>query len=97
MQMLSWGATFFVMYSPMLLGLVLLVGAGIIYTRVRSPSTAAYFFGSLVASLAPWAMIFVTGNIHNQGIALVTTIASAVQTFGLLFYALSIPKRIEEN
>lgn len=101
MQLLSWGLTFFVIYAPMLLSLVLLVAAGILYSRVKSRSTAAFFFGMLVVSLAPWAMWLNTAGTHNRGFEnirlLVTTFATIVQSFGLLFYALSIPKRAQEN
>lgn len=101
MQLLSWGLTFFIIYAPMLFSVVLVVGAGILHLRVRSRSTAAFFFGMLVVSLAPWAMLLVAGNTHNRGIdnirMLVITFASMVQCLGLLFYALSIPKRAQEN
>lgn len=95
MQALSWGLTFFVMYIPTLFALVMLVAAGILYSRTKTRATAAFFFGMLAATLAPWFIGF--GRDLNTIRSLVSTAAIAAQSLGFLFYVLSLPKQAPEN
>jgi len=101
MQVFSWGLTFVVIYGSMALSLVLLAAAGILYSRVKSVSTAAFFVGMLAAAIAPWIFRFATDGTYSRGTdniqTLVNFAALAVQSFGLLFYALSLPKKANER
>ena len=95
MQALSWGLTFFVMYIPTLFALVTLVAAGILYSRTKTRATAAFFFGMLVTFLIPW-FVGLGRDLYTIR-TLVGTVASAIQTFGLLFYVLSLQKPVSKG
>src|SRR4051812_35059872 len=96
MQIFSWIYPVFIAYLPVILLPILLIGAGILYARVKSPAAAAFFFGLLVLSLAPWAIRLVGADYASRGFmspyTVITAAASIAQALGLLFYAISIPK-----
>ena len=81
----------FVMWAPTLLGLIFLVAAGILFAKVRSPALAFFFFGALVTTLAPWVLQLVDSAVFSR--PLVMVLGLAIQVFGFLFYALSVPRR----
>lgn len=101
MQMLSWAYTFFVIYAPIVLSLIFLWGAGVLLVRVRSRATAIFFLGVLVTTLAPWVFNLATGTAYSPGERNIQTLvflgATILQTFGFLYYALSLPKKSSQN
>lgn len=95
MEAFSWGLTFFVVYIPTLFALVMLVAAGILYSRTKTRATAAFFFGMLAATFVPWFIGF--GRDLNTIRTLLGTVAVAAQSLGFLYYVLSLPKQAPQN
>ncbi|HKO87633.1 MAG TPA: hypothetical protein VJU83_03850 [Burkholderiales bacterium] len=99
MQGMSWGLTFAVMYAPMVLGAIFTIAAAILFHKVRSTSTAILLIGALVVTLMPWAYMFFFGTVHpRDGLStklLIHTAALLAQTFGFLFYVLSVQRRAQ--
>jgi hypothetical protein len=82
---------YFILWAPTLLGLIFLVAAGVLFSRVRSPASGLFFLGALVTILAPWAFEFTGGSEHSRPVVMV--LGLTVQVLGFLFYALSVPKK----
>ena len=86
---------FFILWAPTLLGLIFLVGAGILFARVRSLASGLFFVGALVTILAPWAFQLTGGSEHSRPVVMV--LGLTVQVLGFLFYALSVPRKARDN
>jgi hypothetical protein len=85
---------FFILWAPTLLGLIFLVAAGILFSRVRSPALAFFFFGALFTTVAPWAFELIGSAVYSR--PLVMVLGLTVQVLGFFFYALSVPKKARD-
>lgn len=101
MELESRGLALFIIWAPTLLAVIFLVGAGILYAKVRSPALAFFFFGALATTLIPWAFELVVGIDYPDAASslrpLVMVLAFTVQVLGFLFYALSVPRRAPQQ
>jgi len=104
-QLISYGFTFLVILAPFVLGIVFLLAAAILFTRARSRATAAFLAGVAIVTLAPFVQMGLQmlpgGTVYSQSRESIRTIVMVVgyvfQAFGLLFFALSLPKQSPKN
>lgn len=96
MQTSSWIPAV-IMYAPLFLNIVFLIATIILFAKVRSLATGLFFSGVLIATLAPWgALLLSEANLtrHADNIRMyVSVFGFFIQTVGVLFYSLSVPKR----
>jgi len=86
---------FFILWAPTLLGLIFLVGAGILFARVRSLASGLFFVGALVTTLAPWVFQLMGSSEYSRPLLMV--LGLTVQVVGFLFYALSVPRKARDQ
>ena len=91
----SWGLALLLMHIPTVFSLVMLVAAGILYSRTRTRATAAFFLGMVAATIIPWLISFSRDLILIRG--LLSTVAAATQSLGFLCYVLTLPKQATRN
>ena len=90
---LSYGLTLVLMYVPLVMTILFLIGALLLLYRTRSFAVGLFVAGTLIATLgmhliAP--LLSIRGDASYQ--ILVTSIATTLQAIGLLWYALSVRK-----
>ena len=81
----------------MILGLsmpvILIFGAGVLYSRTKTLATGMFFFGLILCTVTLTTLW--VGNhppIHIEIMNLLSTLAKLIFSIGLLRYALSLPK-----
>ena len=84
-------------YGLWLFSFIYLIGSAILWLRIRTISTVLFFFGSLFSSVFAVASIFLiklgTPVSYGPVAILVPFVGTILQSIGLLFYSLSLPKK----